>query len=338
MALLFMDSFDHYGTGGDPAALGKWATITVGSVNNTNSRTGTFSLRFSASSGEITSKPLTVSGGFVVGVAIYNTTSFNTNNDIIQIQEGSTVQLAVSITNTGLLQVKRSTTVLQTGTKVLNINSWYYIEFKGTIHDSTGSYELRIDGVTELSATGVDTLSSGTNWNCVSFGALSGNLSYIDDVYICDTSGAAPRNTFLGLIKIECLLPQTDAVSAGTDRGFTPSTGTDHGALVDEVPPNTTDYNFSSIVSKESYQFPAMTLSGTVLGLQTNLFVSKSDSSPRVVCATIRMPITDYDGASVNPTTSFTYLTEIRPVNPFTSGEWTVADVNSAQAGMKVVS
>jgi hypothetical protein len=343
MALLFFDGFDHMGNSGDPVATGKWASSAGGvSTQPLLPRTGSHSLRLS-SSGTVTSKPLPASGGVVVGVAVQFTVVSAGTANLLEVREGTTVHLAVSVTTGMLLTVKRGTTTLATGITVLALNSWYYIELKGTIHDTTGSYEVRIDGVTEaaLTASGVDTRNAGTTgqWDRILLGTLSGisGNQYIDDVYVCDQSGAAPRNTFLGPVKVETLYPQTDAVAAGSNAGLTPSTGTDHGALVDETTPNTSDYNSSPTVGlKDTYNYPSLTLTGTVLGIQTNLYVAKSDTAARTVCAVVRAGGTDYDGANIAPLTTFSYFSEVRAQNPNTSAEWTSSDIISLQAGMKV--
>jgi hypothetical protein len=338
MALLFFDGFDHYGTG-DPAALGKWATASVAAAQSTVPRTGTHHLRISGG-GFLVSKPFPTSGGVVVGTAFHLPSVAGGATNLLEVREGTTVHLAVSITAGMLLTVKRGTTVLATGTTVLAINGWYYLELKGTIHDTTGSYEVRLDGVAEpnLTASGVDTRNAGTTgqWDRVVLAGIVTN-SYYDDFYLCDQSGAAPRNTFLGPVKIETVYPQTDAVAAGSNAGLTPSTGTDHGALVDETTPNTSDYNSSPTVGlKDTYQYPALSLTGAILGIQTNLYAAKSDAAVRTVCAVVRAGGTDYDGANVSPLTTFSYFSEVRAQNPNTSADWTSADVGSLEVGMKV--
>jgi hypothetical protein len=340
MALLFLDGFDHFGSVGDPVATGKWAS---GSSLSTQPvpRTGTHALRLvTPGTGEIISKGLPASGGVVVGVAVQLSATSAGTADLLQVREGVTVHLAVGLTAGMLLTVKRGATVLATGTTVLALNTWYYLELKGTIDDTTGSYAVRIDGVAEaaLTATGVDTRNGGATgqWDRVRLGCLATN-TYVDDLYVCDTSGAAPRNTFLGVCKIETLYPQTDAVAAGSNAGLTPSTGTDHGALVDEPAPNTSDYNSSPTVGlKDTYNYPSLSLTGTILGVQTNLYVAKSDAAARQVCAVVRAGGTDYDGANLAPLTTFSYFSEVRAQNPNTAADWTSADIANLQAGMKV--
>jgi hypothetical protein len=344
MALLYFDGFDHIGTSTAIIAT-KWGSV-VGLPGGTatNVRTGTQALWLNSSGQALVTKVLPASGGFVVGLALFSGSAWNAAQDIIQIREGSTVHLALGSdgTSTQKLVVRRGSTILATGTTVLTLNSYYYIEFKGTIHDTTGSYEVRIDGVSEaaLTASGVDTRNAGTTgqWDRVFLSPPGGGNYYVDDLYVCDQSGTS-RNDFLGPVRVETLYPQTDAVAAGSNAGLTPSTGTDHGALVDENPPNTTDYNSSPTVGlKDTYNYPPLSLTGTILGIQTNLYAAKSDTALRQVCPVIRSGGVDYDGANVSLLTTFAYFSQVwaKNPNPDGSADWTSADIATLQAGMKV--
>jgi hypothetical protein len=342
MALLFFDGFDHMGTSG----------VTLASKYSENSatgynlpvaspvRTGTGACQIGYPS--LVTKPLAASGAAIVGFA-FRCGAFRVD-DIVGLYEGSTstgtLHVALAQTTGGLLTIKRGSTVLQTSSYAMALNAWYYIELKVVIHDTTGSYDVRVDGVSVLSATGVDTRNGGTTgqWDRVGFSNASfATDRFIDDFYVCDASGAAPRNTFLGAVKVETLYPQTDAVAAGSNAGLTPSTGTDHGALVDETAPNTTDYNSAATVgAKDTYNYPSLSLTGSILGVQTNLYVAKSDTAARQVCAVVRAGGVDYDGANISPLTAFSYFSEVRAQNPNTSNDWTSSDIASLQAGMKV--
>jgi hypothetical protein len=355
MALLFFDGFDsaetsvgNFGTGWGTRWTGN-VTQWFAGVTTPTPRTGVKCAQgFGTPSGMY--KTVSASGGFVAGVAVYMTGTPSAGNDFLEVREGTgIVHVALDTDGARRLRVKRGATVLATGTSVLNLNAWYYIELKGTVDDAAGSYEVHIDGVVEaaLTASGVDTRNAGTGvWSNIAFLSPASSSWNIDDVYICDTSG--PRNnTFLGPVKVETLLPQTDAVAAGSNNGLTPSTGTDHGALVDEAPANTTDYNASATVgAKDSYNYPALALTGAILGVQTNLFVAKSDTAARTVCAVVRTGGTDYDNvtagsgtasAVVAPLTTFSYFVETREINPATGVAWTPSDVNAIEVGMKVV-
>jgi hypothetical protein len=137
---------------------------------------------------------------------------------------------------------------------------------------------------------------------------------------------------------VETLFPQTDAVAVGSNQGLTPSTGTDHGALVDENPPNTTDFNSSAQVgTKDTYNYPSMTYTGTVFAVQPQLYVAKSDSSGRQICPVVRVNGVDYDAVPSSLSVTWGYVSNAWHQNPNTLVSWTVADVAALQAGMKIL-
>jgi hypothetical protein len=350
MALLFIDGFDHSGTN-TTAHDTKYSAVgpqyhTLQLAPGAPVRTGTGSMMLYSPYLTDGDSWLQVrveghgTGAAIMGVALHMQSAPVANAKLFEVREGaSIIHMILRVTAGAQLQVVRGDgTVLATGSTVLVTDNWYYIEFKTVLHDTTGSYKVRIDGVDApgLSATNVDTQNSATGlWDRVRIGATAGGpTTHVDDLYVADGSGSAPNNDLLGICRVETLLPQT---GNGFNAGLTTSSGTDHGALVDEVPPNTTDFNASAIVgAKDTYNYPALTLAGSVLGIQTNLYVNKSDVGPREVCPVLRVVGVDYDGASVQPLTTYTYLHEIHPRNPSTTLGWTVADVAALEAGMKI--
>jgi hypothetical protein len=344
MALLFIDGFDHSGTSGGIHATKYSSSGGTVSVVSSPVRTGAGAAALGgATGGSLGKSAYSIGLGMpaILGFAVRF--SLLSADRICAFQESGTEHVGLALTAAGQLIVYRGTTasVLGTSTTTLVVNTWYYLEFKAAVHDTTGSYEVRIDGVPEatLTASGVDTRAAATGVLTGFFirgSGASGEKFYFDDLYFCDGTGTI-RNSFLGPCKVETLLPQTDAVAAGSNAGLTPSTGTDHGALVDENPPNTTDYNSSPTVGlKDTYNYPSLALTGTVLGVQTDLYVAKSDAVARQVCAVVRAGGVDYDGANVSPLTTFSYFSEVRAQNPNTSADWTNSDLASLQAGMKV--
>lgn len=336
MALLFVDGFDHC-TNDHAAWITKWATSETGAgaPQTAAARTGVAGLSMGAYDAAFISKVLPASGGFAVGIALRSSDGWILGQDLLQIREGTTVHLALRIT-TAKLQVRRGDgTVLGTGTTTLASGStWYYVEFKGVIHDTTGSFTVKLDSATELTGSGVDTRNGGATgqWDRIRLGADS-NANQYDDLYVCDLSGSV-NNDLLGPVKIETLMAQA---GNGANTGLTPSTGTDHGALVDENPPNTTDYNGSPTVgAKDTYTLPSLVLTGSILGIQTNLYLAKSDAGARSVCAVARVGSTDYDGATIAPGTSYGYASEVRQVSPATSVAWTSTEIDGLEVGLKV--
>jgi len=280
----------------------------------------------------------------IVGFALKFTSSTSTSLfDITRLLEGATQHLTLSFQpSSGKLTLRRGLntgTLLATSTTTFNASTWYYLELRATINDSTGAYELRVNGVSDFSASNVDTRNGGTSgvidtWSCAP-GSTGGIQFTYDDFYICDTSGSS-NNDFLGDCRIDTLLPNGD----GNYTQFSPSTGTAHYALVDETTPNTTDYNYSSTAGdRDSYTFPDLAglVSPTVYGVQIDAYMTKADAGTRTVSTMSRLSGTNKDGATVVLSAgSYAYVSQIQETDP-ASAAWTESNVNAAEFGVRVV-
>ncbi len=166
---------------------------------------------------------------------------------------------------------------------------------------------------------------------------------YIDDVYWGDGAGDAPWNAFLGDCRVEAQVPLTDAEGGGGSfQDWTPSTGTDHGALVDEIPPD----NFSTYVSsatlgeQETFKFPPIAaIEGTVYGHQYMPHMVKDNPGGRQVATLIDVSGVTENGSSygVAQTTGKYYLQMFQANTPGGDIPWTVSTTNVAQGGVEIV-
>ena len=96
------------------------------------------------------------------------------------------------------------------GSRRLTPNTWYYIECKVYIHDTNGTVDIQVNGISDLSLTNQDTKYS-TSFTGASQIQLNLNAAVdlvFDDLYIAD--GTAGVNSFIGPCKIECLRPNGD--------------------------------------------------------------------------------------------------------------------------------
>lgn len=162
----------------------------------------------------------------------------------------------------------------------------------------------------------------------------------MDDAYWGDTTGAV-NTAFLGNLRVQEQVCLTDAVGgAGTHQDFTPSTGTDHGALVDDATPddNSTYLVSSTVGHQETVRFADITLgSGTVYGLQVLINAVNDNTGSRSLAPLVRSGVTTAVGTtqSVADTTYASYW-QMYELNPVTSVAWSAATVNAAQLGVKV--
>ena len=340
MTMLFMDGFDHYATADGSK---KWTSFSA-AINASAGRRGGGCVE--ANAGDECAKTFTAATSFVIGFAFSVGSLLPGSTRVIcKLTDAGTVQCSILLNSDGTLSVVRGTATAVTGgtsSFALSTNTFYYVEWKVTIADSIGanSCKVRINGADIITvATGQDLKSSANAsanqvslWHSSNTGADS-TVRYYDDFYICDQSGST-NNDFLGDLRIDALYPNAD----GTYSQFTPSTGTDHFALVDETTPNTTDYNDGSTVGdRDSYALGnlAALTSQTVYAVQVNAAMNKDDAGAKSASTFVRSGGSNSDGASAALGTSQAYVSQMYETDP-ASAAWTESTVNGMEAGVRV--
>lgn len=224
MALLWMDGFDHYGTGTDGASAmadGVYAATVSPGPSTTYARTGTHSLKFSADNAyyrrifgrDYLSEPI----GF--GCAIYIHSALADNGVQLRLVDASNVTLTMmALISDGSLAFYRResvgsfTELGRTAAGTVTQNAWHHVEVAAVCSDASGALECRVNGVTVLSLAGIATAVTGsTGYAQLSMGIAPVVLSewYMDDLYCWDSTGDT-NNTFLGDRRVYTLLPDTD--------------------------------------------------------------------------------------------------------------------------------
>ncbi len=252
--------------------------------------------------------------------------------------DGATVNhIGITTNANGTINILRGGSVIATSSTLgqLAIGYWAYIEISAVVHDTTGEVIVKINGVTAVSFTG-DTKNGGTNnsIDCFEIYTQSSGGAYIDDLYVCDDTGSAPYNTFLGDVRVQTAIP----TAAGNTTQFTPSTGANY-TTVDELPYSATDY-VSGVTSgtKDTYQIGDIAATtNTIYGIQTNIIAKKTDAGTANMRPIVRSGSTDYTGTTVSVPSVDKTFTEVRTADPSTSTTWTIAGINAIEAGMEIV-
>ena len=346
MTLRFRDSFSHYGDSGS-----KWSSG-GGSIQTSGGRWGGPYLSVVSGYGGVSgpSVLLPAAATWYVGVALCPTGAWQwegTNGEhVFQLRDGlNGPQVSLRLDSLGRLFVQRGSItsnpgpVLWTDSVPLGaLGQWHYVEFGVTI-GATGSFEVRVDGVTRSGVQSpMNTQATGNaSANTVGLGFLSAGGAAIafNDFYACDSAGTR-NNTFLGDVRVQALMPAAD----GDLSQFTPSSGTTHYNLVDEIPPDgDTSYVSSPTPGNvDLYQLgDVAAVSGSILGVAVYSFARKDDAGTRTIANVIKTGGVEYDGPAQALSMSYTYFTEHWETNPATGLPWTIADVNALQVGCKVV-
>lgn len=130
----------------------------------------------------------------------------------IQFQDGTQPQCTIGVTSAGQIYVTTGWaggTVIATSVNALSQSVWYSIEIKATIHNTTGSVTVRVNGTSTgwINLTGANTRGGTTNayFTRVACGQMdehNGNSYFpgnyfIDDFIFMDTTGTR-LNDFIG--------------------------------------------------------------------------------------------------------------------------------------------
>jgi hypothetical protein len=199
---------------------------------------------------------------------------------------------------------------------------------QATIHSSTGSYECHVNGVSVCSGSGVNTSDSGNPYaNAVILGWTEG---YYDDLYVLD--GTAGQNDFLGQVRVAAGMPISDYSTQ-----WVRSTGTTNYETVDEIPVNTSDYNYSQ-TTDELDLFGVDPIGGTnVIGAQLNVDALLSDPGGKELIL-----VCDSNGSQqtkafqIGESDLVVGQALITDIDPNTSTDWTKTTLNAAHWGVKV--
>jgi hypothetical protein len=343
MALLYIDSFDHYLTAD---ILKKWTHVGTGvTIGPTAGRHSSAGVAFPSNSSAYVRRPLApVDNTTVIMGFSYHRTTAPSNSGFAEVMtQGGTNQLMLCLGDSGVMYLSRGGsggnalypggTIVASGTVPLTTGAVYYIEWKVFLHDVAGTTEVRINGIADPGLTWVgDTMNSTTpGWGAVQFGNWSAFQWNMDDLYILDGSGGAPWNNFLGDCRVDARLP----TGPGAQAQWTPLTGANWQNVDEPTPNDDTDYCSAATVGlTDSHAFQdAPVVGAAIYGVQHCLNLKKTDAGGCLVQPIIRAGVTNYPGASISPSTVYGYGFQMAQLNPATGVAWTEAAFNAAEFG-----
>lgn len=358
MALCFLESFDHYATADQ---VGKWTQkgsgsggITIAAVGRRGGSgmkiaiTGVNDNRTSDRVRIVLDQPAPSGDTFIIGLAFKSVTAFslishlfNEDNAIVNVYQGGSSQFWLRLNTNGTLSVLRGSTVLGTSSSALTQNVFHYIELKVVIHDSAGTVDLRVDGVQTgwLTLTSQDTkATSSATWDELILGGIrtAGTSAYewdYDDIYVLDGTGTAAQwKAFKGDTRVD----YRTLTANGANRAFTPSTGTDDFAVVDEAAVNgDTDYLTAAAAADKCSGVcqDAPVPGAEIYGIQIIAWGKKTDAGASGHKGLIRIGSTDYLGTERGLATSYSCKREPMDVSPATAVAFTESEFNAAEIG-----
>jgi hypothetical protein len=304
---------------GDPFATGEWNYMFP---ENQYGKTLIVGLRFKTSSSTQSEDRTFISFHSVSVLGTFENSQFQLN---IVDQNKFRIKLGAVVT-------------LATSGVVLTTDTWYHLEWKVLIHPSAGSYDLKLDGSTILSASGIDTQDSDGNVGFIRFSSQRSGTPetqfLLDDLYVLNSDGSI-NNDFLGInTVIRAYYPDADA----SPNDFTPSVGVDHYALVDEAEEDFADYlDGVTATNREAFSMQPVG-SGSFKAVMQEALVKVNSAGVRNIRNVVESGATTSNGASVGISDADdpVAVRRILETDPDTGLFWTESGINAAEFGMEV--
>jgi len=346
MALLVADGFDIYADIADVRS-SNWISESSSTAQTFSTSQGRYGGGCLKSNTALTGWYM---GGFdlapgqtiIIGFHYYmeNRASNGTTDKLLRgwVRDGSTALFYLENNASGDLKAfnQAGTQVGSTASAALSDASWHWIEVKVVLgtNDSTGSITVKVNDVTKITATSIDTYSSGTLAFIQWLG--SGGGWRMDDVIIMDGTGSY-MNDFLGETKIETLIPNAD----GSNTAWTASAGSDYQCVDDGlgVANDDTDYIESSTASQKSdFQFSNLNNNPTAIhAVQVRARAKKTDAGARSLRSFITSSASSENGTTMGLTTNYAWRRNgVHYRDPNGTIAWTGAAVDALKAGVEL--
>jgi len=221
-------------------------------------------------------------------------------------------------------------------------NYFYYIEVKARLHDTLGSVQIKVNGVTVFNVSNVDTKNGGTKTVFDHYRINTSVISPvrrhidIDDFYLCNGAGSV-NNDFLGDIAIETLFPNADGAFSnfvGSD-----SDSVANYALVNEqgAPSMSSFVGGSNVGDKDLYNIDSpVRTAGPILGAVITAYVQNGDSGSRAMGIIVKSGSTTTTPTGTTLVTTPAMVRKVLDVDPADGAQMTIADAVALQIGVEI--
>jgi hypothetical protein len=334
MAIVFIDGFDHYGSGD---ATSKWnsANGNLGMVTGRFGGQALYIQRYTNASYLARSLGETITD-VVVGFAFFSAGAPGGTEPIFEFTTSGADSIEIQYTSGGVIQFSQGTTTMSPA--AITPNQWNYIEIvlhatstssgtpsqiyvNGTLYQAISSFT----GGTSLGG-GVDgiRLRVGTNAN-----DGAGNFTF-DDLYVLALDGTYTGP--LGECRIEALYPN----AAGSNTNWTNVGGSSNYQSVDNTTPDgDSSYVVSGTVGTvDTYGMSDLSSTPTtIFCVQANLWARKDNTSIRSISAAFKIGSTLYYSGTTNPFSGYADDPVIVAKSPATMSAWTASEINGFESG-----
>ena len=326
--VIFMEGFD-------------WANTPTGTINGLSARWsnvgGSMSLVAGRFGGRALQQPAGNSSGafspyftaitsFTLCMSISLTSSDNSTGWAMC--SGSSQHLNYRVHNTNDVELRIGATNI--GYFTLTIGTWMTLEIELEWHASAGRVTVYRNGAQVLNVTGINTTGGLSSVNNFRFNPDAASVApgRYDDFVIYQGSSKPARAAFINTISVD---------ADGGTLDWVPSTGSDHYAMLDDLPLGTGDYVSGTTVGDiDILNVGSLSSDEDILAVQIAAIALKTDGNTRgiTVSPTVGSTEDDYPETILNTTAS--YISRLYNLSPDTSLAWTKTELEAASVKVEV--
>jgi hypothetical protein len=318
--------------------LTKWSLVSGTPVITSSASTYGFSGVYflNLSDGKIYTM-LTAKDYYYMAFRVYYSSTSSTNNTAIRFGNSTTVlgSIKFDLSADKLTKVYRgdgSTLVTGgTGTLQMDTNTCYHVEiYYKPSTGSSGDFYTRVDGIPDISCTGVQTSNNALQITRFDVGIGGGGM-WIDDFRFDDA-------TWIGNTRIQGIGPN----AVGNSNQFTSYPSGDNYSVVDDLPYSDADYNYTNTVGHLDL-FEMSNLDESLKTISTIKCIditarAKIDgtATPTKLALALRTASTNYAGTDQAVTQDqWNFYNQLWAVSPNTSVAWLKSEINGIECGYK---
>ena len=267
----------------------------------------------------------------------YLTAPATGSEEILQVRQGTNVKFTVRLNSAGKLDGYNAggTTLVGTGTTVLDALQWYRLDLKVGSSATVGAYELKINSAIEWSGTTNTNANNATN---VRFGKVADRSS--QDVYyyygpiVIDNAAYVSEPYFYAT--------SWSPVANGSTMDWTSGTAPSDFSQVSEVPPSNTEYVKNSgaaagqvaLFDFDNRADIGFDFNSLPLSVKGRIRIAEDVSTTSSQKIRMRSQnSTNNDTTGFNGTASYATLSNLQNTDPHTSAAWTGAALDDIEIG-----
>jgi hypothetical protein len=281
-----------------------------------------------------------VTVGMAVQILVYGDPVLDHDTALIGFNNNGTTGVYISIDRTAAVGAYVGSTLVASGKCALALNGWYYIEATVYADSTDGIINVLINDEKEMGFNG-NTISADVNSTTFdsvtllpNYNANPGGVYKIDDFYICDSSDVPPNGP---LGSVDILPSRVGGVGLFATWSNSPAVA-NYLNVDDTTPDSSATFNYTYTQSfGDLFVTTNPNSSNKIAAWQVMVSAGLSDVGvgnirPLVFCNTT---LTQADTMSLKP--GFDYARTMYVLNPVTASSWSVSDMNSMQAGYRLV-